>query len=141
MRWEGRRESENVNDRRGMSPAMVGGGGLITGDRLDHALVFGVNPQQFLQQVAQQQGGGAAVAPQERSPEEDRAASFVKVVLADTEDVWNDLFPKLWASRIKNRNWTCSQVRRIQHVDELRRRLALSIVQAITKFISILYFH
>ncbi|MDX1926934.1 MAG: neutral zinc metallopeptidase [Pirellulaceae bacterium] len=94
MRWEGRRESENVNDRRGMSPAMVGGGGgLITIVIMAIAFFMGADPRMLLQMVAQQQQ--AAVGPNERTPEQDRAASFVKVVLADTEDVWNDLFPKL----------------------------------------------
>ena len=95
MRWEGRRESENVNDRRGMSPAMIGGGGgLITIVVMAIAFFMGADPRQLLQMVAQQ-GQQAAVEQRERSPEEIRAASFVKVVLADTEDVWNDLFPKL----------------------------------------------
>ena len=95
MKWEGRRESENVNDRRGMSPGMVGGGGgLITIVVLGIAYFMGADPRQLLQILAQQ-GQQAAVVQQERSPEEDRAAKFVAVVLADTEDVWNDLFPKL----------------------------------------------
>ena len=94
MRWEGRRESENVNDRRGMSPAVVGGGGLITVVIMAIAFFMGADPRQLLQMVAQQQQQ-AAVGQREPSPEEDRAASFVRVVLADTEDVWNDLFPKL----------------------------------------------
>ncbi len=96
MRWEGRRESENVRDRRAMSPAAVGGGGLVVIIALILAMVFGGNPQQFLQQLENQGGpGGAAVAPAEVNPEEEQLAKFVKVVLADTEDVWNDLFPKL----------------------------------------------
>jgi hypothetical protein len=95
MRWEGRRESENVNDRRGISPAMVGGGGgLITIVIMAIAFFMGADPRMLLQMAAQQQQQ-AAVGPKERTPEQDRAASFVKVVLADTEDVWNDLFPKL----------------------------------------------
>ena len=95
MKWEGRRESENVNDRRGMSPKMVGGGGgLITIVVLGIAYFLGADPRQLMQMLAQQ-GQQAAVVQQERSPEEDRAAKFVAVVLADTEDVWNDLFPKL----------------------------------------------
>jgi predicted metalloprotease len=94
MRWEGRRESENVNDRRGMSPAMIGGGGgLITIVVMAIAFFMGADPRQLIQMAQQQQQ--AAVGQRERSPEEDQAASFVKVVLADTEDVWNDLFPKL----------------------------------------------
>ena len=95
MNWEGRRESENVNDRRGMSPKMVGGGGgLITIVVLGIAYFLGADPRQLMQMLAQQ-GQQAAVVQQERSPEEDRAAKFVAVVLADTEDVWNELFPKL----------------------------------------------
>ncbi len=95
MKWEGQRESENVNDRRGMSPGMVGGGGgLITIVVLGIAYFMGADPRQLLQILAQQ-GQQAAVVQRERSPEEDRAAKFVAVVLADTEDVWNDLFPKL----------------------------------------------
>jgi hypothetical protein len=58
------------------------------------AFFMGADPRQLLQMFVQQQQQ-AAVGQQERSPEEDRAAQFVKVVLADTEDVWNDLFPKL----------------------------------------------
>ena len=95
MRWEGRRESENVNDRRGVSPAMIGGGGgLITIVIMAIAFFMGADPRQLMQMVAQQQQQ-AAVDQRPRSPEEDRAAKFVAVVLADTEDVWNDLFPKL----------------------------------------------
>ena len=95
MKWEGQRESENVNDRRGMSPGMVGGGGgLITIVVLGIAYFMGADPRQLLQILAQQ-GQQAALVQRERSPEEDRAAKFVAVVLADTEDVWNDLFPKL----------------------------------------------
>jgi uncharacterized protein len=95
MRWEGRRESGNVEDRRGMSPAMIGGGGgLITIVALILAVLFGVNPQQVMNQLQDGAGnqGGPAI---ERSAEDDEMASFAKVVLADTEDVWGELFPKL----------------------------------------------
>ncbi len=95
MRWEGRRESENVNDRRAMSPAMVGGGGgMITLVVLAIAYFLGADPRQIMQILAQQ-GPQQAAVQQEPSPQEDRVAKFVGVVLADTEDVWNDLFPKL----------------------------------------------
>lgn len=95
MRWEGRRESENVRDRRGMSPAAVGGGGIAVVIALVLALFFGVDPQQFLQQVGPQGApGAAAVAPAQVNPEEEKLVSFVKVVLADTEDVWNELLPQ-----------------------------------------------
>ncbi|NND99459.1 MAG: hypothetical protein HKN47_19260 [Pirellulaceae bacterium] len=94
MRWRGRRQSENVEERRGVGgPAVVGGGMGLMIIALIVALLGG-NPQQVLQQAqkpgaAVQQGGGAA-APLSADEEERRA--FAKVVLADTEDVWTELF-------------------------------------------------
>ena len=95
MRWEGDRQSENVEDRRGMS---VGGKGLALGGIGTIvialiALYFGVDPSVVLDQLAtappgvQQQGG-----PSGRSPEENKLAEFSSVVLADTEDVWGQVF-------------------------------------------------
>ncbi len=93
MRWEGRRESENVQDRRGMSPAMIGGGGgLVTLLIIVLTLIFGGNPQNLVQQLQNEAG---LQEPRQTSPEDDKMASFAKVVLADTEDVWGTLFPKL----------------------------------------------
>lgn len=94
MRWEGRRESENIEDRRRLSPAAIGGGGgLITIIALVMALVFGVNPQNLMQQFGGAAGGPVVDAP--INEQEEELKKFVAVVLADTEDVWNDLFPKL----------------------------------------------
>jgi len=95
MRWEGDRQSENVEDRRGMS---VGGKGLALGGIGTIvialiALYFGVDPSVVLDQLAtappgvQQQGG-----PSGRSPAENKLAEFSSVVLADTEDVWGQVF-------------------------------------------------
>ena len=93
MRWQGRRESGNVEDRRGMSRGMVigGGGGLATLVVVAIALLTGVDPRQLLQsapsaEVGQQQGG----AP----PADDPQAQFVSVILADTEDTWNQVLPQ-----------------------------------------------
>jgi len=93
MRWQGRRESGNVEDRRGMSRGMVigGGGGLATLVIVAIALLTGVDPRQILQSapsadVGQQQGG----AP----PADDPQAKFVSVILADTEDTWNQVLPQ-----------------------------------------------
>lgn len=92
MKWRGRQQSRNVEDRRGMRPGgktSLGCGGLIIVIIL--ALVFDQNPLQLLENVTQ-------VAPQESSTtytpsaEEDELAAFVKVVLADTEVVWNTIF-------------------------------------------------
>lgn len=97
MRWRGRRQSENVEDRRGVSgPAMVGGGmGLMIIALI--AALFGINPQKFLNKAKapqQQQQRGAANAGGELSPEEKERGEFAKVVFADTEDVWTDLFAR-----------------------------------------------
>lgn len=98
MRWQGRRESSNVEDRRrSAAPVAVGGGiGVIV-----IAIIIGLlggDPQQFLQQANQGGGiqvgvpaGGAGAAPP-LSEAEERRGQFAKVVLADTEDVWNRIF-------------------------------------------------
>ena len=94
MRWRGRRQSENVEDRRKMAgPAVVGGGMGLMIIAVIVALMGG-NPQKFLQQAKQQQGaaqvqGGKAA---ELSAEEKEQGEFAKVVLADTEDAWTMLF-------------------------------------------------
>lgn len=94
MRWQGRRGSSNVEDRRGRGgPAMVGGGigGLGLVILVIYALLGG-DPLALLQQ----QGGGGLPGVQEGGvpldADADEAARFVSVVLADTEDVWRELF-------------------------------------------------
>ncbi len=99
MRWEGNRESSNVEDRRDDG----GGGGFGFGGRsigigtiviaLIGGAIFGVNPLTILSLLTggpapQVQQQGPAHAP----PANDRSAKFVSVVLADTEDVWGRLF-------------------------------------------------
>lgn len=97
MRWEEGRRSENVEDRRSAAPRQLAvGGGLGTILLIILAMLFGADPRALIQkvQVQQQQAGGpAAKAP--ANPAEDKEADFVSVVLADTEDVWNDLLPKI----------------------------------------------
>ena len=96
MRWRGREESSNVDDRRG-----IGGAGLAVGGGLGSivivvlALLFGVDPSQLLN--SGQDGGQSPttqVGQQRTNPQEDELASFVKVVLRDTEKVWGDIFQK-----------------------------------------------
>lgn len=95
MRWEGGRRSDNVEDRRGMC---VGGKGLAVGGLGTVALVLiamflGVDPSVVLNQVAGPTATEEQQAnPASRSPEENRLAEFSSVVLADTEDVWNQVF-------------------------------------------------
>ena len=98
MRWTSGRRSENVEDRRGMGGGgggrMVMGGGLGIGGVLLVLLIMymGGDPGAILQQAPQNQQVG--VQQQEFSPEEEQLKDFVSVVLADTEDVWTELFRK-----------------------------------------------
>ena len=71
---------------------MAIGGGLGTLVLLLVVWFLGGDPMQFLQQT--QSGGGPGIeAP--ASPEEERAVAFVKTVLADTEDIWNEEFGRM----------------------------------------------
>lgn len=99
MQTEGRRESDNVEDRRALSPrgkrTVVGGGvGVLVIAVI--AMLMGADPSQLLALLGGQavQGGGAAVPTEEyqATPEEEELKRFAYVVLADTEDVWNQLF-------------------------------------------------
>ena len=95
MRWRGERESENVEDRRGMrvgGPGLaIGGGGLLLVIAL--ALFTGQDPTVLLEQLtggpsvsvdSQQAGRGGAPS--------DELGRFSSVVLASTEDVWKQTF-------------------------------------------------
>jgi predicted metalloprotease len=96
MRWREGRRSENVEDRRHVSAGgMMVGGGLGTIVIVLLAMFLGVNPQALLQQ---QGGGNPAAGPAAQrplDPAEEEAKEFVSVVLADTEDVWNELFRQM----------------------------------------------
>lgn len=92
MRWIGGRESDNVEDRRGM-PVSRGiiGGGIGTIILVVAALYFGIDPRVILQQMPND-GPPAATTQQHQKPGADPLADFVSIVLADTEDTWKDLF-------------------------------------------------
>jgi uncharacterized protein len=101
MRWEGRRESENVEDRRRLSqPTMVGGGIGVVVLAIIVALLGG-DPRALLQQAGGPAGGqvnvpgGKGEVVRELDPEEEKLGRFSKVILADTEDVWRVLLPKI----------------------------------------------
>jgi predicted metalloprotease len=94
MQWRGRRESSNVEDRRGIGGPALAGGGIVT---LVIALIvwlMGGDPRQVMQSPP---GGGtdtrdARTAGGQMGGEQDEMGKFVAVVLADTEDVWNKQF-------------------------------------------------
>ena len=103
MRWQGNRESDNVEDRRGEGG---GGGGMPFGGIhlgiggivlvLLGSWVFHVNPLTVLSLLS---GGGSAQTsqvaqdqPAPAPPANDQMSNFVRTVLASTEDVWTDIF-------------------------------------------------
>ena len=90
MRWEDGRESDNVEDRRGMPIGLAGGGvGAIAIVLI--AMFFGVDPRALLQQVQQSEPASSS-SVQRPAGQEDPMRKFVSVVLADTEDTWRELF-------------------------------------------------
>jgi uncharacterized protein len=107
MKWQGNRESDNVEDARGSSGSSGGGGGFGFGGRgiglgtvaiaLVAGWVFGINPLTVLNLLSG--GGGQDVsvqqAPAARPPADDKMAHFVSTVLADTEDVWREQFKQM----------------------------------------------
>jgi predicted metalloprotease len=92
MRTEGRRTSDNVDDRRGMSSGgkMAIGGGLGTIVIALVVLLLGGDPTQVLN--SSQESPATESGPINASPEEEAMANFVKIVLAGTEDVWTKVF-------------------------------------------------
>ena len=108
MRWEGNRQSDNVQDVRGSGGGGGGiglGGGTIGIGTIVVALIggaiLGVNPLTLLGMMT---GGGAPTAQVENAPAppaNDRMAQFVSTVLADTEDVWKQQFQQGGANYVE----------------------------------------
>jgi len=96
MRWEGRRQSENVEDRRGIGGPVLVGGGLITLLFMVAMMFLGFDPQ-LVAQIAPDLGAAQQRPPAQ--PINDEMTKMVKVVLADNEDVWGQLFPKHFRGR------------------------------------------
>jgi predicted metalloprotease len=98
MRWRGQRESENIEDRRGMSRGGIAiGGGLGSIVILIIALLLGADPRQLLEQ-APVDPGTATQTSRSTNPEEEELRRFTSVVLASTEDVWTDIFRQAGAN-------------------------------------------
>ncbi|MGZ5247169.1 MAG: KPN_02809 family neutral zinc metallopeptidase [Flavitalea sp.] len=92
MLWQGRKQSTNVDDRRG-----IGGGGMLVGGGVIGVIVLLINmfmggnvDPSILQQLPT--GGQSRELSAEEKAADDKRAEFVKVVLQDTEDVWNSIF-------------------------------------------------
>lgn len=93
MQWFGRRESSNVEDQRGFSGGGIAAGGGIVGVIIYLLYTFlgggNVDPSQIPQIIPQSHQ--TTMTPEEQKADDERA-KFVKVVLADTEDVWTEIF-------------------------------------------------
>ncbi|MHB8948137.1 MAG: KPN_02809 family neutral zinc metallopeptidase [Rhodoferax sp.] len=104
MKWEGNRKSDNVEDRRSSGGGLLGGRSIGIGTiviALVGGWALGISPITILNLLS---GGGDPSAqvqsqsPAQQPPADDRMAAFVSTVLADTEDVWKDLFAQSGAS-------------------------------------------
>jgi len=93
MRLDGRRESTNVEDRRGRTVATAGGiglGGLIIAGLI--TLLLGGDPTDVIRMAGQRQQTTTTSQEYTASAEEEELATFAKRILAGTEDVWTKIF-------------------------------------------------
>jgi len=94
MKWLGRRQSDNVEDRRGMSGGKVAVGGGVIGIIILLLNVFGGETGQVVGSALENLQGGQtqteAAAP--LSKEDKEMGDFVRVILADNEDIWSKIF-------------------------------------------------
>jgi len=99
MRWKDGRESDNVEDRRGMSVsrgAKIGGlGGLGLVAVVLIGMFLGIDPSALLQGVSETQNTSVTSQQNGGSRAHDEMGRFVAVVLGDTEDVWAEVFRKM----------------------------------------------
>ena len=96
MKWQGRRKSSNLDDRRGMSKGKLAAGGGIVVTIIVLALnFFGGETGQQLAPIVEQLGNSQTVQQTEQrelTAQEKEMGNFMATVLADTEDVWNQIF-------------------------------------------------
>ncbi|MDR6760176.1 putative metalloprotease [Flavobacterium sp. 2755] len=94
MKWQGRRQSDNVEDRRSISGGKIAVGGGVIGIIILLLNVFGGENAKLITPVLEQMQGGQtqteAAAPLSKADEE--MGDFVRVVLADNEDIWGKIF-------------------------------------------------
>ena len=89
MRWKGRRQSSNVEDRRGKSAKGLIGGGLGGLVIIIIVMLLGGDPTSLLENVSLDNQTTTSYTP---SAEEEELTQFVSVVLAETENVWREIF-------------------------------------------------
>jgi predicted metalloprotease len=95
MRWRGGRRSSNIEDRRGVSAGKgILGGGIGTIVIILVAMYFGVDPTFLIEgmQRANVSATSTGSQPSAEDLKDDPLADMIAVVIADTEDVWRDIF-------------------------------------------------
>ena len=95
MKWQGRRQSDNVEDRRGLSGGKVAVGGGVIGIIILLLNVFGGENGQTIGNVLEQMQGGQQTQTEAAAPlskEDEEMGNFVRVILADNEDIWSKIF-------------------------------------------------
>ncbi|MFV8328298.1 neutral zinc metallopeptidase [Flavobacterium sp. ZS1P14] len=95
MKWIGRRQSDNVEDRRTLSGGKIAVGGGIIGIIILLLNLFGGENAQLLTPVLEQMQGNQSTQTESGIPltkEEEELGAFVKVNVADNEDVWGKIF-------------------------------------------------
>lgn len=97
MQWRGRRQSDNIEDRRGggRKAGGIGIGSIVIA--LILWKVFGIDPQTTLGVAQQMQSTQTTTqtAPKQQTPDQQEAKAFVATILADTEDIWTSIFNRL----------------------------------------------
>ena len=93
MKWLGRRQSDNMEDRRGMSGGkLVAGGGIIGVIILLINMFMGGDNSAVINDITNQIQQGSETQNTELSARDKEMGEFVATVLADTEDVWAKIF-------------------------------------------------
>lgn len=90
MEWKGRRGSRNVEDRRGMGGKTLIGGGIGGVVMLLIVMFLGGDPSDILSNMTASPSNTEYV----ETEQDKELAEFVSVVLADTEEVWTEVFEK-----------------------------------------------
>ena len=105
MRWKTGRRSSNVEDKRGVriTRGKVKGGGIGIILLALVGMYFGIDPSVILNSNLTGEQHATEQRTVQTSPQEDRLADFVSVVLADTEDTWDELFRQAGRSYEKPR--------------------------------------
>ncbi|MDH3266399.1 MAG: neutral zinc metallopeptidase [Gammaproteobacteria bacterium] len=97
MKWRGGRRSSNIEDRRGVTPRGILGGGVGTIVVILAAMYFGIDPSFLIEgmQSSNVSTSSSGTTPTAEDLKNDPLADMVSVVIADTEDVWHEIFANM----------------------------------------------